>query len=130
MVSIYVVVSNTSIHVRLTNNYPRVCARGKVIGRVIVVVVVVVVVIVVVVSTKITKSKKLALDRVLYVIKQSKITKNYHLFASNRLEQPMSTSNRAFSPATPIDHTYQCHVVFPLCMLDLKIGKGRRVTSQ
>ena len=28
------------------------------------------------------------------------------------------------SPATPIDHTYQCHVLFPLCMLE---GKGRQV---
>ena len=98
--------------------------KGKVIGRVVVVVVVVVVVIVVVVSTKIAKSKKLALDRVLYAIKQSKVTKNYHLFASNRLEQPMSTSNCAFSPATPIDHTYQCHVVFPLHMLDLPMPCG------
>ena len=47
--------------------------------------------------------------------------------ASNGLEQPMSTTNRAFSPATPIYHTYQCHVLFSLCMLDLKMGKGRRV---
>ena len=39
----------------------------------------------------------------------------------------MSTTNRAFSPATPIDHTRQRHVLFPLRMLNLKIGKGRQV---
>ena len=63
----------------------------------------------------------------LYATKRSKVAKNYLLFASNRLERLMSTTNRAFSPATPIDHTYQSHVVFPLRMLELKIGKGRRV---
>ena len=64
-------------------------------------------------------------DRVFYATKQSKVTKNYLLFASNYLEWPMSTTNRAFSPAMPIDHTYQCHVLFPLRMHDLKIGNGR-----
>ena len=39
----------------------------------------------------------------------------------------MNTANCAFSPATPIDHTYQCYVLFPLRMLDLKVGNGRRV---
>ena len=63
----------------------------------------------------------------LYATKQSKVTKNYLLFASNRLEQPMNTANHAFSPATPIDHTYQCHVLFPLRRLDLKMGNGRQV---
>ena len=38
----------------------------------------------------------------------------------------MNTANREFSPVTPIDHTYQCHVLFPLCMLYLKMGKGRQ----
>ena len=38
----------------------------------------------------------------------------------------MST-NCVFSLAMPIYHTYQCHVLFPLYMLDLKIGKGHRV---
>ena len=32
-----------------------------------------------------------------------------------------------FLLATPIDDTYQCHVLFPLCVLDLEIGKGRRL---
>ena len=41
----------------------------------------------------------------------------------------MNTANREFSSATPIDHTYQCHVPFPLRMLDLKMGKGRRATQ-
>ena len=63
----------------------------------------------------------------LYATKQLKVTENYLLFASNCLERPMNTADRAFSPATPIDHTYQCHVLFPLRMLDLKIGKGRPV---
>ena len=53
------------------------------------------------------------------------------LVASNRLdyklERLMSTTIRAFSSATPIDHTYKCHVLFPLCRLNLSIGKGRRV---
>ena len=56
--------------------------------------------------------------------KQSKVTKNYLLFASNCLEWSVNTANRAFSLATPIDHTYQCHMLFPLHMLDHKIGKG------
>ena len=85
----------------------RACARVEVI------------VFVVVVSTKIAKYRKLGLDRVLYVTKWLKATKNYPIFASNCLEQP---TNRAFSLATPIDHTYQYHVLvlFPLCMLSLK----------
>ena len=53
---------------------------------------------------------------------KSKVTKNYLLFASNRLER---SANCAFSPATPIDHTYQCRVL--LRMLDLKMGNGRQV---
>ena len=56
-------------------------------------------------------------------------SENYLLFASNRLEGPISTTNHAFSPATPIDHTYQCHVLFLLLMIDLKIGKGHRMLS-
>ena len=57
----------------------------------------------------------------LYATKQSKVTKNYLLLASNCLERPMSTTNHAFLLATPIYHTYPmpCAV-----MLDLKIGKG------
>ena len=39
----------------------------------------------------------------------------------------MNTANHAFSPGMPIDHTYQCHVLFQLRMLDLKIGNGPRV---
>ena len=90
------------------------CARGKVIGPVVVVVVIVVVVIiVVVVSTKIAKSQTIGVG-VLYATKQSKVTKNYLLVDSNRLERPMSTTNGVFSTAMPIDQTYQCHVLCPL----------------
>ena len=49
---------------------------------------------------------------------------NYPLFASNRLGWPTSTTNHVFLLATPINHTYQCHVLFPLRMLHLK---GHRV---
>ena len=31
----------------------------------------------------------------------------------------------AFSPATPIHQTYQCHVLVPLRMLNIKTGSGR-----
>ena len=55
-----------------------------------------------------------------YATKQSKVTKNYLVFTSNRLKRPMNTANRVLSPATPIDHTYHCHVLFPLHRLDLK----------
>ena len=49
--------------------------------------------------------------------------------SSNHLGWPTSTTNYALLPATPINHTYQCHVLvlFPLHMLNLTIGKGRRV---
>ena len=57
-------------------------------------------------------------------IRKSRIT-GYLMFASNRLERSMNTASSAFSLTTPIDRTYQCHVLFPLRMLDLKIGKGR-----
>ena len=33
----------------------------------------------------------------------------------------------AFSPTMPIHHTYQCHVLVPLHMLDIKTGSGRWV---
>ena len=95
---------------------PRTCARDKVIGPVVVVVVVVVIVvvviIVVVVSTKIAKSQKIGV-RVLYATKQSKVTKNYLLVASNRLERPMSTTNGVFSTAMPIDQTYRPNLPMP-----------------
>ena len=77
---------------------PRTCARGKVISSVVVVVV-----IIVVVSTKIAKSQKTGIG---HATKQSKVTKNYLSFASNGLRRSMSTTNRTFSPATPINHTY------------------------
>ena len=71
----------------------------------------------------------LELDRLLYATKRSKVTKNCIMFASNRLGRPTSTTNCAFALAMPIKHTYQCpmHVLIPLHMLDLKLGKGRRV---
>ena len=87
---------------------PRACARGKVMW-----------------TQKSPNLEKWALDRLLYATKQSKVKKNYLMFASNRLRRPTSTTNRALSLATPIEHTYQCpmYVLVPLCMLDLKIGK-------
>ena len=94
---------------------PHACARGKVIGSVIVV-------IVVVVDTKIAKSQKIGI-RVLYATKQLKVKKIYLIFASNCLGWPTITTNHAFSLAIPTEHTYQCHELFPLCMFDLKIGK-------
>ena len=41
----------------------------------------------------------------------------------------MSTTNRAFSLATPIKHTYQCQVLFPLCILYFKTCKCHWVTK-
>ena len=124
----------TSAYVAVLVTTPHACARGKVIGRVVV--------IVVVVSTKITKSQKVGVGQSA-LCHQWKVTKNYHLFASNHLEQLMSTTNVRFHQPCLSDHTYQCHVMFPLRMLDLpmpcgvsiaharsQIGKGRRVTSQ
>ena len=95
------------------------CTRSKVIDSIIVIVIVVVI-IVVVISTKIAKSKKIG-------IWQSALchqTVASHEKLPNHLERPMSTTNLAFSPATPINHPYQCHVLFPLRVLDLNIGKG------
>ena len=63
----------------------------------------------------------------LYATKPWEVTKYYLAFASNCLERPTSTINHSFSLAMPIKRTYQCHVEFPLCMLNVKIGKGRRV---
>ena len=53
-------------------------------------------------------------------------SRNYLLFASIRLGRPTSGTNCAFLLATPINHTYQCHALFPipLRMLDLKTGRG------
>ena len=39
----------------------------------------------------------------------------------------MSTTNHVFSPTTPIEYTYQWHMLFPLRILNLKIGKGDQV---
>ena len=80
-------------------------------------------------STKIAESQNIVVWRSTLCHQTVESHDNLFLFASNRLEWPMSTTNRAFSPATPIYHTYQCHVLFPLRMLDLKIGKGRRVVK-
>ena len=52
------------------------------------------------------------------------------MFASNRLGRPMSTTNHAFSLAMPIKHTYQCHVLVTLHMLELEIGKGLLLQRQ
>ena len=95
---------------------PRTCTRGKVIGLVVVVVVVV--------STKIAKSQRIGIWQSALCHQTVDSHKNYLLFALNRLERLMSTTNCAFSLAMPIDHTYQCHVVFPLRMPELKISKG------
>ena len=63
-------------------------------------------------------------DRQLYATKQLKVAKNYLMFASNRLGWLTSTTNREFLLATPIEHTYQRHVLVPRRMHDLKMGKG------
>ena len=54
------------------------------------------------------------------------MSKNWLYFASNRQHRSTSAINRAFSPATPIHHTYQCHVLVPMRMLNIKTGSGRR----
>ena len=61
----------------------------------------------------------------LYAIKQSKVMKTSLLQIGPRVLQVMH-----FSPATPIDHTYQCCAVSTvLHMLNLKIGKGHRLST-
>ena len=109
-----------TVHVHVIT--PCACARGKVIGSVVVVIIV----IVVVVSTKIAKSQKVGTWQSALC---HQTVESHEKLSSNCLERPMNTANCAFSPTTPIDHTYQCHdiVLFPLCMLDLKKGKGHRV---
>ena len=93
------------------------CTRGKVIGSVVIVV-----------GTKITKSRKIGVRQLeCYMPPNCQKSRKNLMLASNCLGQPTSTTNHAFSPATPINNTYQYHALFPLCMLDVKIGKGRRV---
>ena len=92
------------------------CARGKVIGSVIVIV-----------DIKITKSRKIGIGQSALCDQNSQKSQKTITFASNHLGRPMSTTNHMFSLATPIDHTYQCHVLFPLHIRDLKVVKGRRV---
>ena len=91
---------------------PRACTRSKVIGSVVVVI-----------STKIAKSRKTGVGQ----SAQCHQTIESHAlvcFKSSRKAHEHYKINRAFSPATP---TYQCHVLFPMRMLDLKTGRGRRV---
>ena len=89
------------------------CAKGKVIGSVVAVAVVIV-------CRKHKKSPNLEKQR-WNATKQSKVMKNYLSFASNCLRRSTSTTNCAFSPATPIN------VLVPLRMLEIKTGSGRRV---
>ena len=46
-----------------------------------------------------------------------------YVFASNCLGQPISATNSAFLMAMPIDHTYQCHVLSLLNMLNLECDR-------
>ena len=98
----------------------RTCVRGKVIGSVIVVAVM---------GTKNHQILKIGVGQSALCHQMVESHKNYLtcMFASNHLGWPTSTTNYAFSLAMPIEHTYQCYVLFPLRMLNLKMGKGRRV---
>ena len=84
---------------------PRVCARGKVITSVIVVIVVIIVV-----STKIAKCHKTG-------VWQSALchqtVESHKKLSSVCLKSLRMAHENLFSPATPIEHTYQCQVLFP-----------------
>ena len=58
----------------------------------------------------------------------------YLLSASEHMTRAMSATNRAFSFAMPIDHTYYvtcCTALTVLCMLELNVhvGKGHQVIN-
>ena len=96
----------------------RTYASGKVISSVVVVVVA---------GTKINKSRKIDVGQSALGHQMVKSHEHYPMLASNHLGWPTSSTNRAFSPATPIDHTFQCHV--STAHAQSQKGKGRWIIN-